>query len=148
MDGGAGLASRPRFARVPAGFAATACALHGPQPSRQGNTTRALAERLRSEPRRAAGLDLNGEPVRLGERDCDDYLVGYVDEAGLAWESLRERLVATAAGKLVDALTLQCSERQRGELIEAAISELPDELLEEAMREAALTLTLWELGGD
>jgi hypothetical protein len=86
--------------------------------------------------------------VRLGERDSDDYLVGYVDEAGLAWESLRERLVATAAGKLVDALTLQCSERQRGELIEAAISELPDELLEEAMREAALTLTLWELGGD
>ena len=68
------------------------------------------------------------------------------DEAGLAWESLRERLVATAAGRLVDALTLQASERRRGELIEAAVSELPDELLEEAMREAALTLTLRELG--
>ena len=111
-------------------------------------TTRALADRLRSEPRRAAGLDLNGEPVRLGERDSDDYLVGYVDEAGQAWESLRERLVATAAGKLVDALTLPEGDPRRDELIGAAISELPDELLEEAMREAALTLALRELGGD
>ena len=109
-------------------------------------TTRALADRLRSEPRRAAGLDLNGEPVRLGERDSDGYLVGYVDEAGQAWESLRERLVATAAGKLAEALALP--DGRRGELIGAAISELPDELLEEAMREAALTLTLRELGGD
>ena len=111
-------------------------------------TTRALAERLRSEPRRAAGLDLRGAPVRLGERDSDDSLIGYVDEAGQAWESLRERLVATAAGRLVDALTLPSGDRRRGELFEAAISELPDALLEEAMREAALTLALRELGGD
>ena len=111
-------------------------------------TTRALAERLRSEPRRAAGLDLHGEPVRLGERDSDDYLVGYVDGNGLGWESLRERLVATAAGRLVDALALPGGDPRRDELIEAAISELPDELLEEAMREAALALTLRELGGD
>ena len=110
-------------------------------------TTKALADRLRSEPRRAAGVDLAGEPVRLGERDSDGYLVGYVDEAGLAWQSLRERLIATAAGRLVDALTMQGSERRRDELIEAAISELPDELLEEALREVALTLALRELGG-
>ena len=111
-------------------------------------TTKALAARLLSEPRRAAGLDLHGEPVRLGEHDSAGYLVGYVDEAGLAWESLRERLVARAAGRIVDALSLQGSEHRRDELIEAAISELPDELLEEALREVALTLALRQLGGD
>ena len=99
-------------------------------------TTKALADRLRSEPRRGAGVDLQGEPVRLGERDSDGYLVGYVDAAG------------PAAGRLVDALTLPDGDRRRGELIEAAISGLPDELLEEAMREAALTLALRELGDD
>ena len=67
---------------------------------------------------------------------------------GLACESLRERLVATAAGRLVDALALPDGDRRRDELIGAAISELPDELLEEGMREAALTLTPRELGGD
>ena len=56
-------------------------------------------------------------------------------------------LVATAAGRLGDALTLQGSERRRDELIEVAISGLPDELLEEALREVALTLALRELGG-
>ena len=44
--------------------------------------------------------------MRLGERDCDGYLVGYVDDDGGAWESLGERLVAIAAGRLVDALAL------------------------------------------
>ena len=112
----------------------------------QQKTTEALVAKLLSEPRRAAGLDLAGEPVRLGEHDSDGYLVGYVDEGGLAWESLRERLVATAAGRLVDALSLQSSERRRDELIEAAISELPDELLEGALREAALTLALRNSG--
>jgi hypothetical protein len=48
--------------------------------------------RLLSEPRRRAGLDTHGQPVRLGERDRDGYLVGYIDEHGLAWESLTEKL--------------------------------------------------------
>ena len=32
-----------------------------------------------------------GGTYRLGERDCGDYLVGYVDDGGLCWESLHER---------------------------------------------------------
>ena len=71
-----------------------------------------------------AGVELQGERVRLGERDCDDYLLGDVDD----W--------------LVDALSLLDHEARRGGLIEEAIFELPDELLEEALREAALTLAL------
>lgn len=68
----------------------------------------------------AGGRALQGGSVRLGERDSDGYLVGYVEDAGLAWKSLPERLVATAAGRLGDALTLPDDDRRRGELIEAA----------------------------
>lgn len=82
--------------------------------------------------------------MRLGERDCD----GYLDHAGLAWESLRERLVATAATRLVDALSLAEEDPRREGLIEKAITGLPDELLEQALREAALTLALRDLAGD
>ena len=113
----------------------------------QEKTTKALAARLLAEPLRTAGVDLQGEPVRLGEDDSGGYLVGYVDEAGLAWESLRERLVARAVGRLVDALTLQGSERRRGELIEAAISGLPDELLALYTQPVALAPPLLYVGG-
>ncbi len=114
----------------------------------QDKTARALGDRLLSEPRRRAGLDLSGEPVRVGERDSDGYLVGYVDEQGIAWKSLCERLVATAAGRLVDALSLPEGDPRRDGLIKAAISELPDELLEQALRETALTLALRRLAGE
>ncbi len=113
----------------------------------QEKALKALAAKLLSELRRAAGVDLSGEPVRLGERDSDGYLVGYVDDEGGAWESLGERLVATAAGRLVDALALPEGARRDG-LIEAAISELPDELLVEALRQAAFTLVLRRIAGD
>ena len=113
----------------------------------QERALRALTEKLLAEPQRAAGVDLSGEPVRLGERDSDGYLVGYIDDEGGAWESLRERLVATAAGRLVDALALPEGDRRDG-LIEAAISELPDELLVEALRQAAFTLVLRRVAGE
>jgi hypothetical protein len=41
-----------------------------------------------------------GGSYRLGERDCCDYLVGYIDDGGLCWESLHERNQAVGAGEL------------------------------------------------
>jgi hypothetical protein len=41
-----------------------------------------------------------GSTYRLGERDCGDYLVGYIDDGGLCWESLHERNQSVGAGEL------------------------------------------------
>ncbi len=52
---------------------------------------------------RQAGLDSNGQPVKLGERDSEGYFVGWIDENGLAWESRRFRDEAVGCGRLLDA---------------------------------------------
>jgi hypothetical protein len=39
------------------------------------------------QPRRTAGIDSHGQAVRLGERDTDGHIAGYIDEDGLAWQS-------------------------------------------------------------
>jgi hypothetical protein len=103
---------------------------------------RSVEARLLAAPRRTAGIDSHGQPVRLGERDNDGYLVGYIDEHGLAWESLIEKLCATHGGRLAEALNPPDDHPRRHELIEAALAELPDELIVDAAREAALTLWL------
>ena len=39
----------------------------------------------------------------LGDTDCSGVFVGWIDEEGCVWESLRERDVATASGRWLDA---------------------------------------------
>ncbi len=55
----------------------------------RNNTPAPITERLLTQPRRTAGMDSHREPVRLGEIGSDGHLVGYIDEHGLAWESLK-----------------------------------------------------------
>jgi hypothetical protein len=55
---------------------------------------------------RAAGVDSNGQPVRLGEFDSLGHIVGYIDEDGSCWESLRERDTSTTAGRYEEAMAL------------------------------------------
>lgn len=45
-----------------------------------------------------AGVDHDGQPVRLGERDSMGHVVGFIDEDGTCWESLAERDSAVTAG--------------------------------------------------
>lgn len=52
---------------------------------------------------RKAGLDTNGEVKRLGETDSLGYQVGWIDEDGCCWESVRERDIAIATGRWLDA---------------------------------------------
>jgi hypothetical protein len=61
------------------------------------NTPHSIEQRLLEQPRPTAGIDGHGHPVRLGERDSAGYLVGYIDEHGLAWQSLNERIVPFTA---------------------------------------------------
>jgi hypothetical protein len=98
--------------------------------------------RLLSEPQRRAGLDTHGQPVRLGERDGDGYLVGYIDEQGLAWESLTEKLAATHGPRLAEALSLPYDDPRRDQLLDQLLAELPDELIVDVAREAACLLWL------
>lgn len=53
-----------------------------------------------------AGVDVNGKPVRLGEFDSLGHIVGYIDESGSCWESLRERDCSVTAGRFEEAMTL------------------------------------------
>jgi hypothetical protein len=62
--------------------------------SPENDIPRSLEEQLLEPPRRVAGIDSRRQPVRLGERDTDGHVVGYIDEDGLAWQSLAERIVA------------------------------------------------------
>jgi hypothetical protein len=110
--------------------------------SQPARTPPSVEARLLSEPRRVAGLDSRGQPVRLGERDSDGHLVGYIDNHGLGWESLRECLVATHAGPLARALALPHDDPRRDELIERALDDLPDELIAEVAQQAAALLWL------
>lgn len=52
------------------------------------------------------GRDSSGRPVRLGDRDSDGYVVGYIDRDGDCWESIWERDRALATGRYLDALAL------------------------------------------
>jgi hypothetical protein len=40
------------------------------------------------------GVDTDGNLVRLGGEDSKGYPIGYIDEHGLAWESILERDIA------------------------------------------------------
>ena len=110
--------------------------------TRPGTEPASVEARLLSEPRRRAGLDTHGQPVRLGERDSDGYLVGYIDEHGLAWESLTEKLAATHGPRLAEALSLPYDDPRRDQLLDQLLAELPDELIVDVAREAACLLWL------
>jgi hypothetical protein len=101
-----------------------------------------VGKRLLAEPRSRAGLDTHGQPVRLGERDSDGYLVGYIDEHGLAWESLTEKLAATHGPRLAEALSLPFDDPRRDQLLDQVLTELPGELIVDVAREAACLLWL------
>jgi hypothetical protein len=114
--------------------------------SGRGHSPRSLEEQLLGQPRRTAGVDGSGEPVRLGERDSGGHLVGYVDEHGLAWESLSERIVAVHGQRLAEALALRHDDPRRDRLMDEALAEVPDELIGDVAREAAGQL--WLGGAD
>ena len=106
---------------------------------------RPVEQRLLEGPRRSAGIDSHGQPVRLGEHDTSGHLVGYIDEHGLAWESLTEQLVAVQAGRLSEALALPNGDPQRDRLIDELLAEVPDQLLGDVARAAGETLAIREL---
>jgi hypothetical protein len=110
--------------------------------SSRGDSPRSIEQRLLEEPRRAAGIDSRRQPVRLGERDSDGHLVGYIDEQGLAWQSLAERIVAVEGQRLAGALALPYDDPRRDRLIEEALLKVPDELLGDVAEEAAGQLWL------
>jgi hypothetical protein len=86
-----GRARRQRGRLLPARLRARAAADGGGLDLSMSDSARRLRgveARLLAAPRRTAGIDGHGQPVRLGERDSDGYLVGYIDEHGLAWNQL------------------------------------------------------------
>jgi hypothetical protein len=112
----------------------------------RNNTPAPITERLLTQPRRTAGMDSHREPVRLGEIGSDGHLVGYIDEHGLAWESLAECLVATHGARLAEALALPDHDPRRDQLVDQVVADVPDELIAEVAREAAGQLYLRDLG--
>jgi hypothetical protein len=74
------------------------------------------------------------------------HIVGYVDEQGLAWESLRERILAVSGARLAEALALPYDHARRDELMGEVLETVPDELLVDVAREAAGYLWLSQLG--
>jgi hypothetical protein len=107
-----------------------------------GDKPASLEARLLAKPPRTAGLDSHGQPVRLGERDRDGYLLGYTDEHGLARESVIEQPAATRAPSLARALAIPHDHPHHDELIEQALVDLPDELIADVARQAAGLLWL------
>jgi hypothetical protein len=101
-----------------------------------------LPEQLLDQPRRTAGIDSTGQPVRLGERDSHGHIVGYIDPQGLAWESLAEQLVATRGSQLADAIALDYDHPLRDRLIDQALADVPDELIGPLAQQAAALLQL------
>jgi hypothetical protein len=106
---------------------------------------RSLKEQVLAQPRRVAGIDSRRQPVRLGERDTDGHIVGYIDEHGVAWESLAERIVAHRAGRLFGALKPHPDDPLRDRLIEQALADVPDELIGDVARAAGEMLALPDL---
>ena len=109
------------------------------------DTPRPLEEQLLERPRRVAGIDSHRQPVRLGERDSDGHVVGYIDEDGIAWESLAERIVARRGGRLFQALKLPPEDPLRDRLIEEALADVPDELIGDVARAAGELLAVRDL---
>jgi hypothetical protein len=106
------------------------------------NGRRWFEEQLMDEPRRTAGIDGSGQPVRLGERDAGGHIVGYIDPDGLAWESLIERIVAVQGGRLAEALALRYDDPRRDRLMDDVLADPPDELIGEVADDAACHLWL------
>jgi hypothetical protein len=109
---------------------------------RHHDTPRSLEQQLLEQPRRIAGIDSHRQPVRLGERDTDGHIVGYIDEQGLAWESLAERIVALHGGDLAEALALPYEDPRRDPLMDEVLADVPDELIGDVAQEAAGQLWL------
>ena len=109
------------------------------------DTPRPLEEQLLERPRRVAGIDGHRQPVRLGERDAESHIVGYIDDDGLAWESLSERIVAQRGGRLLDALKLHPDDPLRDRQIEQALADVPDELIGDVARAAGELLAVRDL---
>jgi hypothetical protein len=103
---------------------------------------RPVSEQLLDQPRHTAGIESYGEPVRLGERDTSGHIVGYIDDGGLGWRSLSERIVATQGQRLADALELPVADHRRDRLIGRVLAGCPNELLAEVGEEAAGRLWL------
>ena len=80
--------------------------------------------------------------MRLGERDSAGHIVGYIDEQGLAWESLTERIVALDGGRLAEALALPYDDPRRDQLMDEVLEDVPDGLIGDVAREAAGQLWL------
>jgi hypothetical protein len=110
--------------------------------SGRSHPPRSVEERLLAQPRHSAGVDARGQPVRLGERDSAGHIVGYVDEQGLAWESLTERIVAVHGNRLAEALALQYEDPRRDRLMDEVLGDVPDGLIGDVAREAAGQLWL------
>jgi hypothetical protein len=110
--------------------------------SGRGHPPRSVEERLLEQPRRTAGVDASGQRVRLGERDSAGHIVGYIDQQGLAWESLRERIVAVQGSRLAEALTLPYDDPRRDQLMNEVLGDVPDELIGDVAQGAAGRLWL------
>jgi hypothetical protein len=110
--------------------------------SGRSHPPRSVEERLLEGPRHTAGVDASGQPVRLGERDSAGHIVGYIDEQGLAWESLTERIVALHGGRLAEALALPYEDPRRDTLMDEVLADVPDELIGDVAQEAAGQLWL------
>jgi len=110
--------------------------------SARRHTSPSIEQQLLEQPRRTAGIDGHGEPVRLGERDSTGHLAGYIDQHGLAWQSLAERVVAVCGHRLAEAIALPYSDRRRDQLIDQALPDVPDDLVSEVAQEAAGLLWL------
>jgi hypothetical protein len=109
------------------------------------HSPRSLEQQLLTRPQRTAGVDSGGQPVRLGEHDSTGHLVGYIDETGLAWESLIECIVAKLGGRLFEALALPYDDPQRDRLMEEVLTEVPDELIGDIARVAGEALAIGDL---
>jgi hypothetical protein len=110
------------------------------------DSSRSIEQWLLEEPRRTAGVDSSRQPVRLGERDSTGHVVGYIDEHGLPWESLIERIVAVHGQLLAEAMALPHDDPRRDHVMDDALAEVPDELLADVAQEAAAHLWLCEFG--
>jgi hypothetical protein len=110
--------------------------------SHDNNSPHSIEQRLLEEPRRTAGVDSSRQPVRLGERDSAGHIVGYIDEHGLAWESLTERIVALQGGRLAEALALPYDDPRRDQLMDQVLADVPDDLIGDVAQEAACRLWL------
>jgi hypothetical protein len=113
--------------------------------TRPRHSPSSIERQLLTTPRREAGVDSQGEPVRLGERDSSGHLVGYIDHQGLAWESLIERTVAVHGQQLADAMALANDDPGLAQRIDEALAPTPDELLGDIVREAAGHLAIEQL---